>query len=265
MLRLEQRSNRGRRETTGSVRRSIEAVTEAWSFDLQAFTPIRRSPTAHSNPLIGGALGGSSCRAAGRSRRPPSACRPSMTVGQTQVRSTTVQIYVVSDECSYSAHRGRGDAEFGEQRDAAATLHRLHLPMRAAYRRRSPSFAARRGSRSRRASRAGAVHPHGLELADASRPEAVRAIAAARRPAPGAACRGATADRPWAPTSPCCGPRPPTSGEGAGLAPEVWRPRTGSGATPRVKACLVALPVTASSVVGPVGHHRGPSKQHTWS
>jgi hypothetical protein len=53
------RSNRGTRETTGSVRRSIEAVTRAWRDKLQAFNlnpPFARQPIAI--PSFEGALGG---------------------------------------------------------------------------------------------------------------------------------------------------------------------------------------------------------------
>ena len=45
------RLNRGTRETTGSVRRSIEAVTEGLELDLQAFTSHPpQVPTAYRNP-----------------------------------------------------------------------------------------------------------------------------------------------------------------------------------------------------------------------
>jgi len=55
------RSNRGTRETTGSVRRSIEAVTEGLELHLQAFISIpAASPSAYNNPAaVEGALGGS--------------------------------------------------------------------------------------------------------------------------------------------------------------------------------------------------------------
>jgi hypothetical protein len=54
------RSNRGTRETTGSVRRSIEAVTEGLELHLQAFISIpAASPSAYNNPAtFEGALGG---------------------------------------------------------------------------------------------------------------------------------------------------------------------------------------------------------------
>jgi len=58
------RSNRGTRETTGSVRRSIEAVTEGLEGKLQAFTSIRRQPDSlQQSTELGGALGGSYSRA----------------------------------------------------------------------------------------------------------------------------------------------------------------------------------------------------------
>ena len=44
------RSNRDTRDTTGSVRRSIEAVTEGLELYLQAFTSTRRKrPSAYCN------------------------------------------------------------------------------------------------------------------------------------------------------------------------------------------------------------------------
>ncbi|MDA1062440.1 MAG: hypothetical protein O2895_06000 [Chloroflexi bacterium] len=54
------RSNRGTRETTGSVRRSIEAVTEGLELHLQAFISIpAASPSAYNNSAtVEGALGG---------------------------------------------------------------------------------------------------------------------------------------------------------------------------------------------------------------
>jgi len=56
------RSKRGTRETTGSVRRSIEAVTEGLELHLQAFISIpAASPSAYNNPAtVEGALGGRS-------------------------------------------------------------------------------------------------------------------------------------------------------------------------------------------------------------
>jgi hypothetical protein len=57
--------NRGTRETTGSVRRSIEAVTEGLETSPPGpyLTPAA-SPSAYSHPAIsGGELGGSCCRA----------------------------------------------------------------------------------------------------------------------------------------------------------------------------------------------------------
>ena len=58
------RSNRGTRETTGSVRRSIEAVTEGLEVKLQAFISIRRKPDSlQQSTEFEGALGGSCSRA----------------------------------------------------------------------------------------------------------------------------------------------------------------------------------------------------------
>ena len=58
------RSNRGTRETTGSVRRSIEAVTEGLEVHLQALTSTRRKPDSlQQSSDFEGALGGSCSRA----------------------------------------------------------------------------------------------------------------------------------------------------------------------------------------------------------
>jgi hypothetical protein len=54
------RLNRGTTETTGSVRRSIEAVIEGLELHLQAFTSIRRKPVSlQQSRDFEGALGGS--------------------------------------------------------------------------------------------------------------------------------------------------------------------------------------------------------------
>jgi len=69
------RSNRGTTETTGSVRRSIEAVTEGLELrppGLHLNPPQARQPTAIR--CFEGALGGSCSRASMSSPPPPSAC-----------------------------------------------------------------------------------------------------------------------------------------------------------------------------------------------
>jgi hypothetical protein len=62
-----QLANRGTRETTGSVRRSIEAVIEGLEISPPGpHLTSAASPSAYSNPAISeGALGGSCSRAAG--------------------------------------------------------------------------------------------------------------------------------------------------------------------------------------------------------
>ena len=70
------RSNRGTRETTDSVRRSIEAVTEG----LEGQAPglhlhSAASPSAYSNPVTSrGRSAAAAHRASESSRRPPNAC-----------------------------------------------------------------------------------------------------------------------------------------------------------------------------------------------
>ena len=70
------RSNHGTRETTGSVRRSIEAVTEGLELHLQAFISIpAASPSAYNTPAtFEGAFGGSCSPTPARSSPPPNAC-----------------------------------------------------------------------------------------------------------------------------------------------------------------------------------------------
>jgi hypothetical protein len=59
------RSNRGTRETTGSVRRSIEAVTEGLELELQAFTSPPQPVSLQQSQISRGALGGSCSHSTG--------------------------------------------------------------------------------------------------------------------------------------------------------------------------------------------------------
>jgi SRSO17 transposase len=152
-----------------------------------------------------------------------------------------------------------GDAEFGDNATLRRTLHRLHLPYALGISstltvfRGTPSVAvpARQPGRRR--------PPTRLQLTDASRPEAVRAIAAAL---PTRAWRRVSwrngPNRPWAADFAALRATPAHEWRGRRLAPEVWLLfERDLGATPRVKAYLVALPATASlrSVVR-LAHHR---------
>ena len=152
-----------------------------------------------------------------------------------------------------------GDAEFGDNATLRRTLHRLHLPYALGISstltvfRGTPSVAvpARQPGRRR--------PPTRLQLTDASRPEAVRAIAAAL---PTRAWRRVSwrngPNRPWAAHFAALRATPAHEWRGRRLAPEVWLLfERDLGATPRVKAYLVALPATASlrSVVR-LAHHR---------
>jgi hypothetical protein len=71
------RSNRGTRETTGSVRRSIEAVTEGLEGQapgLHLNPPQARQPTAIPSLTSRGRSAAAAYRASVSSRRPPNAC-----------------------------------------------------------------------------------------------------------------------------------------------------------------------------------------------
>jgi SRSO17 transposase len=152
-----------------------------------------------------------------------------------------------------------GDAEFGDNATLRRTLHRLHLPYALGISstltvfRGTPRVAvpARQPGRRR--------PPTRLQLTDASRPEAVRAIAATL---PARAWRRVSwrngTNRPWAADFAALRATPAHEWRGRRLAPEVWLLfERDLGATPRVKAYLVALPATASlrSVVR-LAHHR---------
>jgi len=152
-----------------------------------------------------------------------------------------------------------GDAEFGDNATLRRTLHRLHLPYALGI---SSTLTVFRGTppvaippptpgRSR--------PPTRLQLTDASRPEAVRAIAASLPPQ---AWRRVTwrngANRPWAAHFAALRVTPAHDWRAHRLAPEVWLLfERDLGATPRVKAYLVALPPTTSlRALVRLAHHR---------
>ena len=152
-----------------------------------------------------------------------------------------------------------GDAEFGDNATLRRTLDRLQLPYALGISstltvfRGTPSVAVPAGQPGRRRP------PTRLQLTDASRPEAVRAIAAAL---PARAWRRVSwrngTNRPWAAHFAALRVTPAHEWRGRRLAPEVWLLfERDLGTTPRVKAYLVALPSTASlqSLVR-LAHHR---------
>lgn len=152
-----------------------------------------------------------------------------------------------------------GDAEFGDNATLRRTLHRLKLPYALGVSstltlfRGTPRVAVppKRPGRSR--------PPTRLQLADDSRPESVRAIAATW---PARAWRRITwrngANRPWTAQFAALRVTPAHDWRGHQLAPEVWLLlERDLGATPRVKAYLVALPATASlKALVRLAHHR---------
>jgi SRSO17 transposase len=141
-----------------------------------------------------------------------------------------------------------GDAEFGDNATLRRTLHRLRLPYALGV---SSTLTVFRGTpavvppvvsagRGRPPTRAQLVKP--------TPPEAVRAIAATLAPR---AWRRITwrngANRPWAAHFAALRVTPAHDWRTHQLAPEVWLLlERDLGATPRVKAHLVALPATAS-------------------
>lgn len=152
-----------------------------------------------------------------------------------------------------------GDAEFGDNATLRRTLHRLQLPYALGISstltvfRGTPRVAGPLATQGRRRPRTR------LQLSDDSRPEAVRAIAASLRPR---AWRRVTwrngTNRSWAAHFAALRVTPAHDWRAHRLAPEVWLLfERDLGATPRVKAYLVALPATASvrSLVR-LAHHR---------
>ena len=141
-----------------------------------------------------------------------------------------------------------GDAEFGDNATLRRTLHRLKLPYALGI---SSTVTVFRGRPPvavppRKAGRAGT--PTRLQLTDATRPEAVRAIAAAL---PARAWRRITwrngANRSWAAHFAALRVTPAHDWRARRLAPEVWVLfERDLGATPRIKAYFIALPATAS-------------------
>lgn len=141
-----------------------------------------------------------------------------------------------------------GDAEFGDNATLRRTLHRLKLPYALGI---SSTVTVFRGTPrvavpSRKPGRAGT--PTRLQLSDATRPEAVAAIAAQlpTRAWHRVQWRNGT-NRPWAAHFAALRATPAHDWRRRRLAPEVWLLfERDLGTTPRVKAYLVALPPAAS-------------------
>jgi SRSO17 transposase len=152
-----------------------------------------------------------------------------------------------------------GDAEFGDNATLRRTLHRLKLPYALGI---SSTLTVFRGTPRvavppRKSGRAGT--PTRVQLTDDTRPEAVRAMAAAL---PARAWRRVAwrngANRPWAAHFAALRVTPAHDWRGRRLAPEVWVLfERDLGTTPRVKAYLVALPATTSlRALVRLAHHR---------
>lgn len=152
-----------------------------------------------------------------------------------------------------------GDAEFGDNATLRRTLHRLKLPYALGISSTATVFRGTPAVAVPPRKRRNAPHPKRLQVTDGSRPEQVRAIAAAlpRRAWRHVSWRNGT-HRSWTADFVALRVTPAAEWRRRRLAPEVWllleRDR---GATPRVKAYLVALPATASlRALVRLAHHR---------
>lgn len=141
-----------------------------------------------------------------------------------------------------------GDAEFGDNATLRGTLHRLKLPYALGI---SSTLTVSRGTPTVAVppTTPGRRRPPGrLQLADDSRPEAVRAIAStlADRAWRRVTWRNGT-NRPWAAHFAALRVTPAHDWRMRRLAPEVWLLfERDLGSTPRIKAYLVDRPATAS-------------------
>jgi len=152
-----------------------------------------------------------------------------------------------------------GDADFGDNAMLRRALHRWHLPYALGI---SSTLTVFRGTPpvavpTRR--RPNAPHPKRLQVTDGSQPAAVRTITAQlpRRAWRRVAWRNGT-NRPWAADFTALRVTPAHDWRARRLAPEVWLLlERDLGATPRVKAYLVALPPTATlRALVRLAHHR---------
>lgn len=152
-----------------------------------------------------------------------------------------------------------GDAEFGDNATLRRTLHRLNLPYALGI---SSTLTVFRGTPTVAVppKKPGRGHPPTrLQLAEGTRPEAVRAIAAAlsARAWRRVTWRNGT-NRPWAAHFAAVRGTPAHDWRTRRLAPEVWVLfERDLGSTPRIKAYLINLPATVSlrSLVR-LAHHR---------
>lgn len=152
-----------------------------------------------------------------------------------------------------------GDAEFGDSATFRRTLHRVKVPYALGV---SSTLTVFRGTPrvavpARKPGR-GAT-PTRLQLTQSTRPEAIKTIAAQL---PARAWRRITwrngTNRPWAAHFTALRVTPAHDWRARRLAPEVWLLfERDLGATPRIKAYLVALPATASlRALVRLAHHR---------
>jgi SRSO17 transposase len=152
-----------------------------------------------------------------------------------------------------------GDADFGDNAMLRRALHRWNLPYALGI---SSTLTVFRGTPTVAVptrTRPPAPRPTRLQVTDGSRPEQVRALAAQL---PARAWRRVSwrngTNRPWAADFAALRVTPAHDWRARRLAPDVWllleRDR---GATPRVKAYLVALPPTATlRAFVRLAHHR---------
>ena len=152
-----------------------------------------------------------------------------------------------------------GDADFGDNAMLRRALHRWQVPYALGI---SSTLTVFRGTPAvavPERKRPNAVQPTRLQVTDASRPEAVRHIAAHL---PARAWRQVSwrngSNRPWVAHFAALRVMPAHDWRRRHLAPEVWLLlERDLGATPRVKAYLVALPPTASlRALVRLAHHR---------
>ena len=152
-----------------------------------------------------------------------------------------------------------GDADFGDNAMLRRALHRWHLPYALGI---SSTLTVFRGTPAVAVpprKRPNARPPTRLQVTDGSRPEAVRAIVdrLAARAWRRVTWRNGT-NRRWAADFAALRVTPAHDWRARRLAPEVWLLlERDLGTTPRVKAYLVALPVTATlRALVRLAHHR---------
>lgn len=152
-----------------------------------------------------------------------------------------------------------GDADFGDSATLRRTLHCLQLPYALGISSTATVFRGTPAVAVPPRRRASASAPTRLQVTDGSRPEAVRTIAAQL---PARAWRRISwrngANRPWTAHFVALRVMPAQDWRRRRLAPEVWLLlERDLGATPRVKAYLVALPPTATlRALVRLAHHR---------